>query len=158
MKRITLILASFVMAAAAQAQVHVTDAWVRATVPQQKATGAFMQIISQTDARLIEARSPVAGVVEIHEMSMDHGVMRMRAVAGVDLPAGKTVALKPGGYHIMFMDLKAQVKAGEMVPLTLVIEGRDGKRQTVELQVHAKTAQPAGGMQQGGMKHGDMKH
>jgi copper(I)-binding protein len=91
----------------AQAQVSVKDAWVRATVPQQKATGAFMQLQSAQDAKLVSAQSPVAGVVEVHEMAMDGGVMRMRAVPNLDLPAGKAIDLKPGGYHVMLMDLKA---------------------------------------------------
>jgi len=147
MKRITLILAALVMAAAAQAQVSVKDAWVRATVPHQKATGAFMQLTAASDARLVEARSPVAGTVEIHEMAMVKDVMKMRAIAGLDLPAGKTVELKPGGYHVMLMDLKGQVKEGDVVPLTLVVEGRDGKRQSLELQAPARplnTAAPSG--------------
>jgi periplasmic copper chaperone A len=125
---------------AAQAQVTVKDAWVRATVAQQKATGAFMQLQSAQDAKLISAQSPVAGVVEVHEMSMDSGVMKMRAVPSLALPAGKAVELKPGGYHVMLMDLKAQVKDGDTVPVTLVVEGKDGKRQLVELKVPARTA------------------
>ena len=147
MKRITLTLAALVMAAAAQAQVSVQDAWVRATVPHQQATGAFMQLTAASDMRLLGASSPVAGVVEIHEMAMVKDVMKMRAVAGLDLPAGKTVELKPGGYHVMLMDLKGQVKDGDMVPLTLVLEGRDGKRQSLELQAPARpmnTAAPSG--------------
>lgn len=159
MKRITLTLAALVLAATAQAQVSVKDAWVRATVPQQKATGAFMQLVSAKDARLVEAKSPVAGVVEIHEMAMVDQVMKMRAVPGLELPAGKMVELKPGGYHVMLLDLKGQVKDGDMVPLTLVIEGRDGKRQTLELKVPARPLNAAAqkDMSQGG-GHGPMKH
>jgi len=93
----------------ASAQVDVSQAWVRATVAQQKATGAFLQLKAKSDSRLVEARSPVAGVVEIHEMAMDGSVMKMRAVPGLDLPAGKSVELKPGGYHIMLMDLKGAI-------------------------------------------------
>ena len=93
-------------AGGAQAQVIVKDAWVRATVPQQQATGAFLQIGSATDARLVQASSSVAGIVEIHQMSMQGDVMKMQAVAAIELPAGKTVALQPGGYHIMLMALK----------------------------------------------------
>lgn len=155
MKRITVTLAVLAMAAAAQAQVSVKDAWVRATVPQQMATGAFMQIVSAKDAKLVEARSPVAGVVEVHEMTMVNQVMQMRAVPGLDLPAGKMVELKPGGYHVMLMDLKGQVKENDQVPLTLVVEGRDGKRQTLELKVPAKALHSA---TSGGMGHGGMKH
>lgn len=116
------------------AQVRVNEPWVRATVPQQKVTGAFMQLSSSRAMRLVEARSPVAGVVEIHEMAMDQGIMRMRQVPGVDLPAGKTVDLKPGGYHVMLMELKRQLKEGESVPITLVLEGKDKKRETLEVK------------------------
>ena len=82
--------------------------------------------------------SPLAGVVEIHEMAMDGNVMKMRAVAVLELPAGKTVELKPGGYHVMLMDLKQPLKAGETVPLTLVVEGAGGKRETVEISAPVK--------------------
>ena len=121
-----------------QAQVNVDKPWVRATVAQQKATGAFLQLTAASDSRLVEVRSPVAGVVEIHEMAMEGSTMKMRAVSGLDLPAGKAVELKPGGYHVMLMDLKQTIKAGDSVPLTLVIEGRDKKRQTIELKAEAR--------------------
>lgn len=137
----------------AQAQVTVKDAWVRATVAQQKATGAFMQLQSAQDAKLVSAQSPVAGVVEVHEMAMDGGVMRMRAVPSLALPAGKAVDLKPGGYHVMLMDLKGQVKDGDAVPLTLVVEGKDGKRQSLELKVPARAAAPSQGHGDGHHKH-----
>lgn len=156
MKRQALALAALLLAAAsAYAQVTVKDPWVRATVPHQKATGAFMQLVAAQDARLIEARSPVAGIVEIHEMAMVQDVMKMRAVESLELPAGKTVELKPGGYHVMLMDLKGQVKEGDQVPLTLVVQTRDGQRQTLELKAPARAlgAGSAAGMGHGGMKH-----
>jgi len=135
MKRTTLA-ALILFALPVMAQVTVTDPWVRATVSQQKATGAFMQITSAQDARLIEARSPVAGIVEIHEMTMEKDVMKMRALPnGLDLPVGKTVELKPGGYHVMLMDLKQQMKEGDTVPVTLVVEGKDKKRTAIEISV-----------------------
>ena len=146
-----------ILAFAAQtalAQVTVKDAWVRATVPHQSATGAFMTLESPQDARLVAASSPAAGVVEIHHMSMENGVMKMRAVSGVDILAGKGAELKPGGYHVMMMNLKQQVKEGDIVPLTLVIEGKDKTRQTVEVKASARPVNTAGdghaGMQ---MKH-----
>ena len=126
---------------AAMADLTVKEPWVRATVPQQTATGAFMQITASQAARLVEARSPVAGVVQIHEMSMDNNVMRMREVAGIDLPAGKVVELKQGGYHVMLMDLKAPIAEGQVVPLTLVVEHADKKRENVEVKA---TARPLG--------------
>ncbi len=119
----------------ASAQTTVKDAWVRGTVAQQKATGMFAQITSTSGGKLLSASASVAGVVEIHEMSMDGTVMRMRAVpAGLDLPAGKTVDLKPGGYHVMLMDLKQPLNPGETVTINLVIEGKDGKKETVEVK------------------------
>jgi periplasmic copper chaperone A len=127
-----LVSAAFILPA--HAQVTVKDPWVRATVSQQKATGAFMQITSAQDARLVEAKSPVAGVVEVHEMTMEKDVMKMRAIKGLDLPAGKSVELKPGGYHVMLMDLKQQMKEGDVVPVTLVVEGKDKKRSTIEVK------------------------
>jgi len=126
--------ACLAQAASALAQVAVGDAWVRATVPQQQATGAFMKLTSPKPARLIEARSPVAGVVEIHEMAMDNNVMKMRAIAGLDLPAGRSVELKPGGYHVMLMSLKQTLKDGDTVPITLVFEGADRQRETIEIK------------------------
>ncbi|WP_295522132.1 copper chaperone PCu(A)C [uncultured Pseudacidovorax sp.] len=141
-------------AAAAHAQVTVKDAWVRATVPQQKATGAFMQLESPQDARLVSASSPLTPTVEVHEMAMQDNVMRMRQVPAIDLPAGKAVELKPGGYHVMLMDLKQQVKVGETVPLSLVFEGKDGKRQTVQVQAPVRPLKNDGMP----MAHGEHKH
>lgn len=125
----------------ALAQISVQEPWVRATVAQQKATGAFMQLVSPAGGRLVSASSPVAGVVEIHEMAMDGNVMKMRAIAGLDLPAGKAVALKPGGHHVMLMDLKQGLQAGQSVPITLVVEGPGGKRETVQVSA---TVRPLG--------------
>ena len=112
--------AGLVFAASAFAQVTVKEPWVRGTVAEQKATGAFMQLNSAADARLVEVKSPVANIVEVHEMTMVDNMMKMRAVqGGLELPAGKTVELKPGSYHIMLIDLKAPLKEGATVPLTL---------------------------------------
>lgn len=138
---------------AAFAQVAVADAWVRATVPQQQASGAFMKLTAPKSMRLVEARSPVAGVVEIHEMAMQGDVMRMRAVAGVDLPAGKPVELKPGGYHVMLMALKQTLNAGDTVPLTLVFEAADKSRETVELKAPVRPLTTGAGAPAGMHKH-----
>ncbi|MGK5051571.1 copper chaperone PCu(A)C [Janthinobacterium sp. RB2P8] len=124
--------------AAAQTSVKISDPWVRATVPQQKATGAFMQITAPKAMRLLEVRSPVAGVAEIHEMSMTDNMMRMRQIKELALPAGKAVELKPGGYHVMLLDLKGQVKAGDKIALTLVVEGEDKRRETIEVTAVAR--------------------
>ena len=141
-------------AAATQAQVTVKDAWIRATVPQQQATGAFMQLSAAKDTKLVAASSPLTPVVEVHEMAMKDNVMTMRQIPAVEIAAGQTVALKPGGYHVMLLDLKQQVKAGDTVQMTLTFEGRDGQRETVDVQVPVRAlntaAKPAG--------HGDHKH
>jgi len=145
---------------AAQAQqVTVQDAWVRATVPQQKATGAFMRLKADKDVRLVSVSTPAAPIAEVHEMKMVDNVMRMRAVQGLDLPAGKSVDLQPGGYHVMLMDLPAPVKAGDVVPLMLVFQGKDGHRETVQVQAKARsmaTAAATGGSSAGHDEHGGM--
>jgi copper(I)-binding protein len=138
MKRFALAAIVGLFSLSAFAEVSVAEPWVRATVPAQKATGAFMRLKSDADARLVSAASPVAGVVEIHEMVMDKDVMKMSPVPALELPAGQAVELKPGGYHVMLLDLKAQVKEGDQVPLTLVIENKDGSRQTLELTAPAR--------------------
>jgi hypothetical protein len=131
----------------ALAQTTVKDPWVRGTVAQQKATGAFMQITATGGGTLVSASSPVAAVVEIHEMTMDGNTMKMRALPkGLELPAGKAVELKPGGYHVMLMDLKAPLKAGESVDISLVVEGKDGKKETIALKAPVKELGAAGGM------------
>ena len=122
------------LGAVALAQTSVKNPWVRGTVAQQKASGAFMQITSATGGKLVSVSSPVAGIAEVHEMAMEGNTMRMRALPSLALPAGQAVELKPGGYHVMLMDLKQTLNAGDMVPLSLVIEGKDGKRETLQVQ------------------------
>ena len=112
---------------------RISNAFARATPPGAKVAGAFMSIENQgteTD-RLVSASSPVAGLVEIHEMAMDGGLMKMRAVKGIDLKPGATVELRPGGYHVMLEDLKQPLKQGEQVPVLLTFE----KAGTVEIKV-----------------------
>lgn len=116
------------------AQVTVTDPWVRGTVAGQKATGAYMGLKASSDARLVSAASPAAKVVEVHEMAMADGVMRMRAIDALALPAGKVVELKPGGYHVMLIDLVKPLSPGEQVPITLTVLGADGKKSTVDVK------------------------
>ncbi len=126
------------------AHVDVKEPWVRATVAQQKSTGAFMQLTAKADVRVVDARSPIAGLTQIHEMAMEKDVMRMREVKGLALPAGQAVELKPGGYHVMLLDLKGQVKAGDVVPLTLVLEDKAGQRSTLEIKATARALGGAG--------------
>ena len=132
-------LAGLFVSTAAQSQVTVAEPWVRATVPQQKATGLFVKLTSAQGGRVVSASSALAEVVEIHEMAMDGNVMRMRAIPALELPPGQAVELKPGGYHVMLMGLKQQVKEGDNVAVTLVVEGKDGKRENVEIKAAART-------------------
>jgi periplasmic copper chaperone A len=133
--RRTAIAAGFLLSTgAALAQVEVTDAWARSTVEAQKASGAFMKLKSTTDAKLVGVKSPAAAVVELHEMAMQGDVMKMRAVDVLDLPAGQVVELKPGSYHLMLIDLKAPLKAGDSVPIALVVQDKDGTRRAIEVK------------------------
>jgi copper(I)-binding protein len=102
-----------------------------------------MQLSSASNTRLVSASSTAAAIVEIHEMAMENDIMRMRQVAGVDLPAGKAVALKPGAYHVMLIDLKQQVKAGDTVPLKLVFQDAAGKRETVDVNAPVRALNTA---------------
>ncbi|MGR3993506.1 copper chaperone PCu(A)C [Pseudomonas sp. 1121_17] len=122
------------MALPALAETSVSDAWVRATVPQQHATGAFMVLTATTDSKLVGVASPVAKDVQVHEMTMNGEVMGMRQVKSIELPAGKAVSLDPNGYHVMLMGLHEQVKEGTQVPLTLTIEDAEGAKQTLQVQ------------------------
>ena len=143
-------------AATAQAgDLQVKDAWVRGTVPAQRSTGAFMQLTSPAGATLTGASSPVADAAELHEMSMDGGTMRMRPLPRLALPAGQSVELKPGGYHIMLLGLKQPLAADTSVPLTLRFE-QGGKAENLEIQVPVRTlTTPAGSMH--GQMHGESK-
>ena len=135
---------SLAAAAAASAQVTVSDPWVRGTVTGQKATGAFMQLKSPADTALVAAASPVAKIVEIHEMKMEGGMMKMNAVDRLALPAGKAVELKPGGYHVMLMDLVKPLKDGDTVPLQLTFEDKAGKKQTIEIKAAVRPLASSG--------------
>jgi copper(I)-binding protein len=137
-KHIFALIASLALATTAYAQVTVTDPWARATVPQQKASGAFMQVRSPVAARLVAVNSPVAASVELHKMEMTGQMMKMRHVDSIELPAGQVVNLAAGGYHIMLMGLNRQLKEGDTIPLSLVIETSNGKRETVAVSAPVK--------------------
>ena len=152
LKSLALIAALACSTAFAQ-NVDIKDAWVRTSVPGQKATGAFMKITAKDGVKLIGASSPAAGVTEVHEMKMEGDVMKMRAVpGGLDIAAGKTVELKPGGYHVMLMDLKAALVKDSTVPLTLTFRDAKGTESKLELKVPVATTAPAAT----GAKAGDM--
>ena len=137
-------------AVSAATAVTVEGAWARPSVPGQKATGAFMRLTAPETMRLVRAQSPAAGVTEVHEMKMDGDIMKMRAVPVLELPAGKAVDLKPGGYHVMLMDLKAPLAKGTSVAVTLFFQDAQGveRQQLLQLPVAAQApanAGPAGG-------------
>ncbi|MEY3953380.1 MAG: hypothetical protein RLZZ397_260 [Pseudomonadota bacterium] len=142
----TFILAATMLASTsvwAQVNIKVEEPWVRGTVMGQQATGAFMRITAEKNARLVAAKSPVAGLVEIHEMAMVNDVMKMRQIPGLDLAAGRAMELKPGGYHVMLMELKQTMKGGEQVPITLVFE--DDAKKRFEVAVKAPVTALGGG-------------
>ena len=120
------------------AQTVVDDAWVRATVAGQPSTGAFMHITASSDSKLVEVQSPVAKTVQIHESKMENDVMSMEPVASVALPAGKSVAIVPEGYHVMLIDLVGQIKVGDQVPLTLIVEDSKGVKESIEVKAQAR--------------------
>ncbi len=144
--------ALFMATGSALAQVNVKDPWVRATVTGQKATGAFMQLTSTEPVRLVEAQSAAAKIVEIHEMRMEGDRMMMKAIPGLDIVPGKALDLKPGGYHVMLIDVVKPLNAGDKVPLTLVVEGADKKRATIEVSAEVRAlnagSKPAAPMHQ----------
>jgi copper(I)-binding protein len=136
-----LFLALSLIASAAWAQtVSVSDAWVRNTMAGQGATGAFMKLQSKEGAKLVGASAAVAGVVQVHQMSMKGDVMSMTPVNVLDLPAGQTVELKPGGYHVMLMDLKQALPEGKEIELTLNFQDASGKPFAQTLKVPVKMA------------------
>ena len=143
---LSVVIAAAVAATAAQAQgITVSGAWVRGTVQGQTATGAYMQLRSADGATLLGADSPAAGIVEIHEMRMEGNTMRMRRVEQLELPAGRAVELKPGGYHVMLMDLKAPLKKGDTVPIKLKVRSKSGQTQDVEVKAEVRDVAAAAG-------------
>lgn len=116
--------------------VTVSEPWARATVQGQKATGVFMRLSSAKGTRLVSVSSPVAAIGQVHEMRMDGDIMKMQALKdGLEVPAGKTVELKPGGFHIMLMDLKTPLQKDTSIPLTLVFVDAQGVQSKTELTV-----------------------
>jgi copper(I)-binding protein len=138
MKKIAAFAVAALLAAAAHAQVTVARPWVRTTVTPQKTTAAYLTITSAQGGKLVSASSPIAANVDVHEMKMVGDVMKMRAVDALPLPAGQAVEFKPNGYHLMMTGLKAPVKAGDVVPIQLVVEDAKGQRETVDVKATAR--------------------
>jgi copper(I)-binding protein len=145
MTRALLGLALLAAAASAHGQVEARAAWVRGTVLGQTTAGAYMELTSDRRASLLGAESPAAGSAEIHEMKMEGNVMRMRAVSRLELPPGRTVELKPGGYHMMLVDLKRQLKKGDLVPIRLKVELSDKTIKTIQVVAEVRELASAGG-------------
>jgi copper(I)-binding protein len=135
-----------VLAAAAQAQpASVKDAWVRAPAPGQKVAGVYMEIVGRTHSALVAVASPVAARAELHSMALEDGVMKMRPLERIELPAGQTVKLAPGGLHAMLIDLKQPLQRGEKVPLTLTVLQLDsGSRSVFTVRAEVRDADAKG--------------
>ena len=150
MKKIYVIFLSLVMVMASVyasdevklGNLKLEDAYARATVPAQKVGGAFLSIENKGAAdKLIGASSAVAKEVQLHTMSMEGNVMRMREVKVIEIPANGAIKLQPGGFHLMLIDLKGQLKAGDQIPVKLKFE----KAGEVEVKFHVKDMRPAHG-------------
>lgn len=141
--------------------ITVTQPWSRATPGGVRTGGAYLQITASDEAgdRLVDARSGAAERVELHTHIHEDGVMKMRRVEAIDVPAGKTVSLAPGGYHLMLMNLEQPLREGDTLDLTLVFE------KAGEIEVTA-TVEPIGAKGPGGAAatghnaghHGEAKH
>lgn len=140
-------------------EIDIKNAWVRTAVPGQSATGAFMTITHKNGAKLVRGASPAAGVTEIHEMKMEGDIMKMRALPqGLDLPAGKAVALAPGGYHLMLLDLKAALPKDTLVPVTLWFKDDRGVETQLDLKLPVAANAPGGKPGEPGKASVEHKH
>jgi copper(I)-binding protein len=131
--------------AAMQAQPQAEGGWVRSSVAGQQATGVFMRLKAREAVQLVGVETPVAGTAEVHEMKMDGDVMRMRAVPRLDLKAGQTLDLGPGGYHVMLQELRQPLVAGATVPLTLTFRNTRGVESRLELKLPVAAQAPVAG-------------
>ena len=140
----------FVCAAPAQdaearvAMPIISEVWVKTTVPGGTVSAAYMHIKSATPLKLVKAESTIAGIVEIHDMKLNDGVMQMKALDAVDVPVGKLVELKPGGMHIMLMKVKKPITPGDKVPLTLTFVDAGKKPVVVRFDAIAKENMASG--------------
>jgi len=134
------LLAAFILTGMVQAaDINIEYPRVRATVPGQKVAGAFMDITATRDIALIGGVTPVAESVELHYMRMHEGGMEMREMEWIKLPKGETVSLEPGGLHAMLIGLKAPIKAGDQVPITLTFRDAGGHTSQVDISLRVMT-------------------
>lgn len=119
-------------------EVKVSEAWARATAPGQ--TGAVVQfsITSEEDAYLLAISSPVAGAVEMHSMTHENDVMKMRPIKSLPLPAGKQVDLGASGNHVMLLNLKQPLKEGDSIPLTLTVQFTDKHKENIKVKAEVR--------------------
>ncbi|GGE69169.1 copper chaperone PCu(A)C [Massilia psychrophila] len=143
-KQFFTLIVSTAFASTAAAQITVTNPWIRATVLQQTASGAYLQVRSENNARLVAVNSPLAASVQLHKMEMNGQRMTMREVDAIELPAGATVNLASGGYHVMLSGLKRQLKEGDVVPLSLVVERKKGRLESIVVIAPVKPLTYAG--------------
>jgi copper(I)-binding protein len=125
--------------AIAQTAPKVEGAWARPTVAGQAGGGGFLKITSASADRLVSASAPISKTVELHTMQMDGDVMRMREIPAIEIPAGQTVELKPGGLHVMFIGLTQTLDNGASFPLTLRFE----KAGEVKVEMQVRNQGPA---------------
>ncbi len=137
LKKWLVILNMACFAMTAHAEITISNAWVKPTMPGQPVGGAYMTLVSDQDVDIVEVSSPVAGKAEIHSMSMQGNIMRMKRLERLQLKAGKPVELKPGGFHIMLMELNHQIKEGETVPISFVSQDGTSKKSTVTVKAMA---------------------
>jgi periplasmic copper chaperone A len=136
-RRLLVVAACLVVASPALAQtgqLEVSDAWARATPAKAENGVAYLTIRTPTPDRLVSVSSPVAKKAELHTMEMAGMVMKMRPLAGLDIPAGQSVTLKPGGEHIMLMGLNGPLREGQSFPLTLTFEKAGAREVTVPVE------------------------
>lgn len=114
--------------------VIVSDVWAKTTVPGGSVSAAYMHIKSSVPVKLVKAETPISGNVEIHDMKMNDGVMEMKAMDALQVPANKLIELKPGGMHVMLMKLNKPINKGDKVPLKLTFEGTDKKTFTMDVE------------------------
>ena len=142
MHKFIAILATIALSGWAQAAdtIVVKNAWVRAPAPGAEVTAAYMAIQVTEPMTLTSATSVAAKAVEVHSMSMKNGVMEMREIKTLDLKPGKPVKLEPGGFHLMLIDLKQPLKAGDSVDLVLNFTDRKGAIAAKGMTIPVKTA------------------
>ena len=136
-------LVSMLLACSKQApEINITDNWVRATAEGQDVGAAYMTITSASDTSLVKVESSASDSIEIHSMSMENGIMKMRMLEQLDLKAKTPNKLTPGGFHLMLFDLKKPLKAGETVSFSLHFKNQAGKEILATISSPILTEQP----------------